>query len=120
MWEMVQCWGREDYRQGLSPLFGFPLDFNSAFPIMSTAHMVDRLAFGAFVGMGDIIGCYKTEEMTAQQRKRARGFGDFSRGRFAWEFANVKRFRTPIPAKGKQGFWFASVDLSNNELISVS
>jgi hypothetical protein len=39
--------------------------------------------------------------------------------RFAWEFADVKRFRTPIPARGQQGFFNADVDLTGNELLSL-
>lgn len=36
-------------------------------------------------------------------------YGDWQPGRWAWELANVERFDTPIPAKGKQGVW--EVDL---------
>ena len=32
-------------------------------------------------------------------------FGDWTPGRYAWEFANVKMLDEPIPAKGKQGLW---------------
>ena len=32
-------------------------------------------------------------------------FGDFSLGRYAWEFANMQMLDKPIPAKGKQGLW---------------
>ncbi|WP_339189755.1 ASCH domain-containing protein [Paenibacillus sp. FSL P2-0121] len=32
-------------------------------------------------------------------------FGDFSKGRFAWELANVQRLPDPILAKGQQGLW---------------
>lgn len=32
-------------------------------------------------------------------------FGNFAKGRYAWELANVKMLETPIPAKGKQGLW---------------
>ncbi len=32
-------------------------------------------------------------------------FGDFTPGRFAWEFANMRMLDMPIPAKGKQGLW---------------
>lgn len=32
-------------------------------------------------------------------------FGDWTPGRYAWEFANVKILPEPIPAKGKQGLW---------------
>lgn len=32
-------------------------------------------------------------------------FGDFTPGRYAWEFANMKMLPEPIPAKGRQGLW---------------
>lgn len=32
-------------------------------------------------------------------------FGDWTPGRYAWEFQNVKIFDKPISAKGKQGLW---------------
>lgn len=32
-------------------------------------------------------------------------FGNFTKGRFAWELANVQILDTPIPARGKQGLW---------------
>ena len=31
--------------------------------------------------------------------------GDWSAGRFAWPIRDVHKFVTPIPAKGKQGWW---------------
>lgn len=32
-------------------------------------------------------------------------YGDYSENRFAWQTKNPVLFETPIPAKGKQGFW---------------
>lgn len=32
-------------------------------------------------------------------------YGDFSDGRYAWRRTVVDYFRTPVPAKGKQGLW---------------
>jgi len=32
-------------------------------------------------------------------------FGDWSEGRYAWEFANVQREVSPTPVRGKQGIW---------------
>lgn len=31
--------------------------------------------------------------------------GDFTPGRYAWEFADMKLLAEPVPAKGKQGLW---------------
>lgn len=32
-------------------------------------------------------------------------FGDFTPGRYAWEFSNMKMLDDPIPAKGAQKIW---------------
>lgn len=32
-------------------------------------------------------------------------FGDWTPGRYAWEFANMKMLDTPIPVAGHQGLW---------------
>lgn len=32
-------------------------------------------------------------------------FGDWTPGRYAWEFASMTMLPEPIPAKGKQGLW---------------
>ena len=31
--------------------------------------------------------------------------GDWTPGRYAWEFSDMKPLGEPIPAKGKQGLW---------------
>lgn len=33
-------------------------------------------------------------------------FGDFSPGRWLWEFRHVYTFKFPRPARGKQGIWY--------------
>ena len=32
-------------------------------------------------------------------------FGDFAKGRYAWELANVEILPQPVPVRGKQGLW---------------
>lgn len=32
-------------------------------------------------------------------------FGDFSVGRFAWKFENIRKFKNPFPTKGRQGLF---------------
>jgi hypothetical protein len=32
-------------------------------------------------------------------------FGDFSEGRFAWMFGDIKQLDAPIPARGALGLW---------------
>lgn len=37
--------------------------------------------------------------------EKERDFGDWTPGRFAWEFSDMKLI-TPVPAKGRQGLWW--------------
>ena len=107
------------FRAGLAPLIDQRMDFDYAPLKRWIPYMMKSVPLGAFIGMGELIACIPCEKMTKRQVERSRGFGDFGAGRFAWEFADVKRFATPIPAKGHQGFFYGSVDLRGNELISV-
>ncbi len=36
---------------------------------------------------------------------KERAFGDYSPGRYAWKFDNIRCLQTPIPAKGKLSIW---------------
>lgn len=38
--------------------------------------------------------------------------GDWSPGRFAWPLSDVTKFKAPIPAKGKQGWWRLAPEVS--------
>jgi hypothetical protein len=43
-------------------------------------------------------------------------YGDYSRGRFAWQTDNVIKFDEPIPAKGHQKFW--NYDIPEHLLVA--
>lgn len=96
------------YQWGLAPLVGLAVDWSQRHRI-GTIVSINDIPFGAFIGLGELINCIPTEKMTNEQKLRSRGFGDFSAGRFAWELADVIRFKNPIPAKGRQGFFYGSV-----------
>lgn len=115
------------FRIGLAPLIGKTMDFSGFFPtgsmFINTRLVIgawkhcdpgfipfEAIPRGAFIGIAELIDCIPVEKMTAQQKERSRGFGDFRPGRFAWEMADVKRFKTPIPAKGRQGFFCGHVE----------
>lgn len=36
-------------------------------------------------------------------------FGDYSQGRYAWVFHNIKRIKEPFEVKGKQGFFYVEM-----------
>lgn len=86
--------------------------------------ILNELPTGSVVATANLVGCHK---IAAIHGERSRCFdndpfiglgdgktytpddieyalGDWSNGRFAWEFSDMKLI-TPVPAKGKQGLW---------------
>jgi len=88
----------------------------------------DCLPHGAIIATAVLVGCHKIDyrhipnapikvgywkdssvingkmlwcEISEQEQL----FGDWSEGRYAWEFANVQRKVSPTPVKGQQGIW---------------
>ena len=121
-WELDELLARKDYVMGLAPLLGLPLDFTRPpnFTGRANGCLAKAIPFGCLIGVGDLVNCIRVEDMTPEQEERARDFGDFSPGRFAWEFRNVFRFKTPVPAKGHQGFFYSCFDPAMTELIPVT
>ena len=60
---------------------------------------------GAVVGIVEIVDCVPVEEVVDSLTERERALGDYSPGRWAWVLKNPVMFDTPIPARGKQGWW---------------
>jgi len=64
-----------------------------------------KLDYGAVIGMVEIVDCVPVEEVMHTLTEREQVLGDYSPGRFAWVLQNPVMFDTPIPARGKQGWW---------------
>lgn len=64
-----------------------------------------KLYFGAVLGTVEIVDCLPVEEVIGTLTERERALGDYSKGRWAWVLKNPVMFDTPVPAKGKQGWW---------------
>ncbi len=60
---------------------------------------------GAVVGTVEIVGCVPVEDVMDGLTEQERALGDYSPGRWAWVLKNPVMFATPIPARGKQGWW---------------
>ena len=60
---------------------------------------------GAVVGTLEIVDCVPVEEVVDGLTEQEMALGDYSPGRWAWVLKNPVMFDTPIPAKGKQGWW---------------
>jgi hypothetical protein len=57
---------------------------------------------GAVVCLARLVNCVPTERVAHQPDAV---FGDFSRGRWAWELADVRLVLPPQPCRGYQGLW---------------
>lgn len=67
---------------------------------------LDQLPTGAIVGTGYLLRCNLIDEaFVAQLTPQERALGDFTLGRYAWEFEQMAQLAAPIPARGAQGLW---------------
>jgi hypothetical protein len=66
---------------------------------------IEDLALGAIVGTVEIVDCVPVESIAGDTTDQERALGDYSPGRYAWITKDPVMFETPIPAKGKQGWW---------------
>ena len=67
---------------------------------------LDHLPTGAVVGTALLTRCNLiTEDFVAKLTPMERALGDFTLGRYAWEFHGRVPLDSPIPAKGMQGLW---------------
>lgn len=70
--------------------------------------LVDCLPLGALLGIVHITDCVPTIGIGGKTQHASLAdllAGDWSAGRYAWRRSYYRRFETPIPWKGKQGFF---------------
>jgi len=81
----------------------------------------DELPLGSIIATAELVECWKildsgkdeailqiiNAERQAQRKiyDNEIHFGDWTPGRYAWEFRNMTMLPEPIPAKGKQRIW---------------
>lgn len=75
---------------------------------------IDKLPFGALIGIGNLVECRKTESFTDIELFTPRGIspyqwtedqmGNFEPHRYGWVFDGMRSF-DPIPFRGAQGFF---------------
>lgn len=63
------------------------------------------LDFGAIIGVGVLADCRPANEVLREIGGEEVAFGDFSHGRYAFEYQDVRQLPTPIPLNGQQGLW---------------
>lgn len=67
---------------------------------------LDQLPTGAIVGKAILTRCNLiTEDFRAKLSPQELDLGDFSIGRYAWEFHVMVPVDPPVKASGKQGLW---------------
>lgn len=72
------------------------------------------MAFGAIVGVCDLVGCFSVEEAARCDPDDLYGWvyeHIHSVGPYCFVLDNVRRLQTPVPCTGKQGFWTVNSDV---------
>lgn len=81
---------------------------------------LDELPTGSIVGKAILTRCNLiTEEFLASLSPQELDLGDFSIGRYAWEFHMMITIDPPVKAFGKQGLWTWAEQDKNGDYWSV-
>lgn len=68
--------------------------------------LLERLPVGYILAVGNLVDCKLIDdEFIKKLSTDELLLGDYTPGRYAWMFENVKTFRSPINTRGGQGFW---------------
>lgn len=80
------------------------LDYFDA--IFMRPNSLEKLPTGAVIGKAILTRCnLVTEDFLASLTPMEKALGDFTIGRYAWEFYSMVPVDPPIPARGAQGLW---------------
>lgn len=64
------------------------------------------LPLGAIIAIATLMGCRRTEDVGKQLPEVERHLGDYSAGRWAWFFTDIKALPfAPISCRGSLGLW---------------
>ncbi len=65
-----------------------------------------EMSYGAVVCIVEMVDCIEMDrDLIAQQSIRESTVGDWSIGRYAWEFANIRVLEEPYKVRGAQLLW---------------
>lgn len=70
------------------------------------------LLFGRIIGMCEIVTCLPTEELAPFLSDQEKAFGDYTPGRFAWQFANHVAFDNQTIVKGQLGLRETDINIT--------
>jgi activating signal cointegrator 1 len=80
--------------------------------VESMAHCeLDELPLGSVLCIATLAECRATSHIAASLSQQERNWGDYSEGRYAFKFTNVRRLALPVLARGALGLWLVSPDL---------
>ena len=65
---------------------------------------------GAILGCVSLSGAVPTGEQAPFVTSEDLAAGDWTPGRWAWSLCDIETLPTPVPAKGKQGWWSIEAD----------
>lgn len=71
------------------------------------------LPLGAVVGVAWVVDCRSTTEVCPTVGFMERMFGNYGPNRYAWLLEDAQPLTTPLPWKGKQGFFDVPVKVLN-------
>ena len=80
-WDNVMAWGNDGARRTFGDM---------------------TATLGCIIGVADLVRCREARDVAMWEHKH---WGDFTPGRFAFELANPRLFKTPIPTRGQLGLW---------------
>lgn len=65
---------------------------------------------GCIIGVVFLSACDTTDEVRPKITEREIAFGDYSQGRYAWQFTKCHRFDSPVHFRGRQQLFNVEVD----------
>ena len=60
---------------------------------------------GAIIALCDLTACIPTQPLPTGISQRELDFGNWSRGRHAWKFENIRKLPEPVPCRGYPSVW---------------
>ena len=68
--------------------------------------LLEKLPLGYVLAVGNLVDCKPiTEEFIETLSPEELLLGDYTIGRYAWIWEDIRPFKSPIIARGGQGFW---------------